>query len=37
MEEGTRMTAKKLVQLIIGAAGFVLETIRIDAEMNKVL
>lgn len=31
------MTAKKLVQLIIGAAGFVLEAIRIDAEMNKVI
>ena len=31
------MTAKKLVQIIIGAVGFVLETIRFDTEMNKVI
>ena len=31
------MTAKKLVQLIIGAVGFVLETIWFDTEMNKVI
>ncbi len=31
------MTAKGLVQLIIGATGFVLEAIRFDAEMNKVI
>lgn len=37
MEEGFQMAAKKLVQIIIGAVGFVLETIRIDTEMNKVV
>ncbi len=31
------MTAKGLVQLIIGAAGFVLEEIRFDTEMNQVI
>ncbi len=31
------MTAKKLVQHIIGAVGFVLETIQFDTEMNKVI
>ncbi len=31
------MTAKELVQLIIGVMGFVVEAIRFDAEMNKVI
>lgn len=31
------MTAKKLVQSIIGAAGFVLEAIHLSAEMNEVV
>ncbi len=31
------MTAKKLVQLMIGAAGFVLEATHFDTEMNKVI
>ncbi len=31
------MTAKELVQVIIGAKGFVVEAIRFDAEMNKVI
>ena len=36
MEEGFQMRAKKLVQAIIGAVGFVLEDVTVNAEMNEM-
>ena len=35
-EEGPQMRAKKLVQTIIGSAGFVLEDITVNPEMNEI-